>query len=468
MLVVIIVVLCRGRKGAIAELMAGDTSEAGINEKITEMTAQAGSKGGSPKPAASALIASHVVGMRVRLKIFMSLIQVMTALGSVFEIAFPPIFSGCMKWIGALQLDIFTALPLDCFMTSSFHSTLLMSTLIPLGVMLFLGLIGGALMYKADLKTSKGAYRFWLGNVLINLVFIILFFLYPSTSKKLFATFQCKDIGDGTLWLRSDLSIDCASPEHVGMTVYAVVMLFVYPFGAPALYAYLLFGRHGKELRRLQAIEIQHATLKEEAAANDEYARWDKASGKTNEPNPAKATAVEPQLEALEAETKLLKERLPGYIQTLSGSGYSLRVFYFEIIESLRKLSIVCVPVFFTAGGVTQLLFGLMICFLTFGSYTMLHPYALDEDNNFAILAQIIIFFSLVSSIALATASPTGAVARGLDIGLTLLFFTPILIELWVGVGCSTAGIKKKLSLSRFMKKPVPAKKGSPTGTMTV
>ena len=53
-----------------------------------------------------------------------------------------------------------------------------------------------------------------------------------------------KDIADGTRFLRSDLSINCASPAHVGMTAYAVVMLFVYPFGAPALYAYLLFGRH--------------------------------------------------------------------------------------------------------------------------------------------------------------------------------------------------------------------------------
>ena len=87
------------------------------------------------------------------------------------------------------------------------------------------------------------------------------------------------------------------------------------------------------------------------------------------------------------------------------------------------------------------------------------HPYSSEEDNNFAILAQIIIFFSLVSSIALATASPTGAVARGLDIGLTLLFFTPILIEVWVDTGCSTASIKEKLS--RFMKKLALTKKGN-------
>jgi len=48
-------------------------------------------------------------------------------------------------------------------------------------------------------------------------------------------------------------------------------------------------------------------------------------------------------------------------------SGYSLNVFYFEIAESLRKLSLVGLPVFFDAGDPSQLIFGLIICFITFG-----------------------------------------------------------------------------------------------------
>ena len=51
-----------------------------------------------------ARIGIKLVGARVRLKIFMSLIQVMSSLGTVFEIGFPPIFAGVMKWIGVLQV----------------------------------------------------------------------------------------------------------------------------------------------------------------------------------------------------------------------------------------------------------------------------------------------------------------------------------------------------------------------------
>lgn len=441
-LLVVIIMLCRGRNKAIAELMAGNMTEDGIEAKAEEMAAR-----GDGKRRFGAVMAYRLVGMRIRSKIIMSLIQVMSAIGGVFEIAFPPIFSGMMNWLGMLQLDLPTALPLACIGAADYHTSLLLSTLVPLGVMLLLALIGVCLMRKADLQTSKGASRMWLGNVLLNLVFIILFFLYPSTSKKIFAAFQCKDIGDGTRWLRSDLSINCTSPEHVAMQAYAVVMLFVYPFGAPLLYAFLMFWVYGKQLHRLQAIEYQRTAMAQEAAAKDEYVRWDKATGKPTELQPNEATAVAPQLEALEVEEKVLRERLPGYIQSLSGNGYSLRVFYFEIVESLRKLTIVCVPVFFEPGSVTQLLFGLMICFLTFGAYTMLHPYAADEDNFVAILAQIIIFFSLVSSVALATVSTSSTVAQGLDIGLTFIFCTPILAEVWIDSGCSFASIKEKLSL---------------------
>ena len=119
--------------------------------------------------------------------------------------------------------------------------------------------------------------------------------------------------------------------------------------------------------------------------------------------------------------------------------------FYFEIVESLRKLSIVCVLVFFTSGSIGQLLFGLMICFVTFGIYSNVHPYASDEDNLFAIMAQVLIFFSLVSSIALSTATPGGATATVVDITLTFLFCVPIVFEAWIDLGFSCEGLCARL-----------------------
>ena len=81
--------------------------------------------------------------------------------------------------------------------------------------------------------------------------------------------------------------------------------------------------------------------------------------------------------------------QLPDYVRKLI-MGYELRVYYFEIIESFRKLAIVCLPVFFRpAGSVSQLLFGLMVCFLTFGTHVMYNPYTGDDDDMLAQLCQV-------------------------------------------------------------------------------
>ena len=44
---------------------------------------------------------------------------------------------------------------------------------------------------------------------------------------------------------------------------------------------------------------------------------------------------------------------------------YELRCFWWEIFECIRKLSLVGLPVFFEPGSTGQLMFGLLICFLT-------------------------------------------------------------------------------------------------------
>ena len=120
---------------------------------------------------------------QVRAKIFLSLIQVLSQIGHIFGIAFPPIFAGVLKWAGVLQLDIFSAMPLNCMFDTNFHTMLLLRTLTPLTVMTILGVWGMRITCSPDTTTRKGASRVWLGNLLINLVFLILFVVYPSIAS---------------------------------------------------------------------------------------------------------------------------------------------------------------------------------------------------------------------------------------------------------------------------------------------
>ena len=98
----------------------------------------------------------------------------------------------------------------------------------------------------------------------------------------------------------------------------------------------------------------------------NEHAKADEAYNKSSEGDVGIQSALAPDMVAaqtrgLEEEQAALVGELPGYIKTLVGNGYAKRVFYFEIVECVRKLAIVCVPVFFEAGSATQLLFALII-----------------------------------------------------------------------------------------------------------
>ena len=109
--------------------------------------------------------------------------------------------------------------------------------------------------------------------------------------------------------------------------------------------------------------------------------------------------------------------------------GYELRTFYYELVECARKLAIVCLPVFFQpSGSVSQLIFGLLVCFATFGALQMLAPYASGADDWLARFAQVQIFFALLSSVALKYDASTISNATNMDVLLSALTLIPILL----------------------------------------
>ena len=70
------------------------------------------------------------------------------------------------------------------------------------------------------------------------------FLVLPSVSIKIFYNFACKDFDDNYgSYLKVDLSIDCNSAEHKLFSMYAILAIFVYPFGIPAMYMTLLYRK---------------------------------------------------------------------------------------------------------------------------------------------------------------------------------------------------------------------------------
>lgn len=120
--------------------------------------------------------------------------------------------------------------------------------------------------------------------------------MYPSCSQYVFAASQCVPLDDGTSWLRSDLSVDCDSPEHAAIWLSSFAFAFVYPIGIPSYFAYKLLWEYGEELEKLARIEMRaqaHATLRR-VKAKEEMLDDEKSHVKTpNKDSMAQTPAAE-------------------------------------------------------------------------------------------------------------------------------------------------------------------------------
>jgi len=246
----------------------------------------------------------------------------------------------------------------------------------------------------------------------------------------------------------------------------------VYPLGVPALYAFILFNRHGGQLQLLRSLELRQVALEADRSAAEELKAvrqknsmslldavqlaakggqanvsgakdlWEARRRSSERRSSAHSSGdmdddmrldqIADEITKLHAEEEKLRAQLPDYVQKLI-LGYELRAFYFEVVESVRKLAIVCLPVFFRpSGSVSQLIFGLMVCFITFGTHVAFHPYDHSEDNFLSQLCQVQIFFSLVSAIALKYDEGTLADASGMDTLLSIITMLPIFVTIYL------------------------------------
>ena len=286
-----------------------------------------------------------------------------------------------VRLLGVFTLDFLEILPLKCSIHLNHHHYLLIRTLIPL-VLLLLSLLyrkylRASAMHKrvdaakggedaATLSVSADADDSTADQTITNM-FILFYLLFPSNSSKIFATFGCETLDDPgqSTFLRVDFSVDCNTLFHTVMTVYAGVMVVIYPFGIPAMYAYLLFYKHGDALRLLRRLEIERMVQKEAADATVELSAARARVRVHASPAAAAAppaacggglpdtdaaakhpTEIVDKMERLQKEEDAQRARLPDYVQKLI-LGYELRTYYFELVECVRKLAIVCLPVLF-------------------------------------------------------------------------------------------------------------------------
>jgi len=182
------------------------------------------------------------------------------------------------------------------------------------------------------------------------------------------------------------------------------VMLLVHTVGTPLTYAYLFFYKFKPQLSQLQAQELSDYH-KEQMDGNSHLS--------DDEKEVLVPLGTTKRVDA--------KQLLPGYVRTLT-NGYEYRTYWFEIFESVRKVLLVGVPAAFPGrGGNFQLIWGLMVCFLTFGAYMMYQPFIREADDHLQQIAQAQIFITLTASISLRMTPPDETISSLISVTLFII-----------------------------------------------
>ena len=163
----------------------------------------------------------------------------------------------------------------------------------------------------------------------LPLVLRAFFLLYPIVTNVAFEAFDCIEFDEGA-WLRADVSIDCTDAVSVGgPRAMAFVGILLYPIGMLCFNAFILW-----RVRKSAAGDAPHTVLSSAAA--------------------------------------FLYE------------GYEPYLFWWELVEMLKRFLLVGLFLLVQAGSLTQLLLGGVACTLFMFAQVQARPFKSARDNSLA------------------------------------------------------------------------------------
>ena len=187
------------------------------------------------------------------------------------------------------------------------------------------------------------AYKFFkprnreIAEEIFSWFLFMTFIILPAVSTKVFNTFACRDFdGNYGSYLKADYSIDCNSTEHKFFSAYAIICIIVYPIGVPAMY-YWLLRRVSDQLDPGQKAMVAQLGIKGAMRR------------------------------AVEERTRLENDKGEKDLLALSFlySAYEPKYWFFEIVETLRKLILTGGLIYLGPGTRFQIILSMVICLVS-------------------------------------------------------------------------------------------------------
>ncbi|GMI30328.1 hypothetical protein TeGR_g14640 [Tetraparma gracilis] len=312
-------------------------------KKRKERLAAGDELGGTARQPPQTLKKHWIERARTKVKILTSFYQIVSQFESILNVRYPKAFEEFGRLVSKFaNLDALNLTKVGCLVQTNFYHKLVLSTMGPLCVSVVIGL--GALVMKKRAKDHTGTQVAVDGAV--SLFLGLTYLVFSSVSTTVFDTFNCKSFGDDErAYMMSDQSVDCGTPDHIWYQAYAGVMMLVYPVGIPTLYGALLWKAR-----------------------------------------------VQLQEEGREGNEKLYKI-------AFLWQDYEPELWWFEVFDCVRRLSLTGLLVFVFKGQASQIVVAMVLASLSVVAFVHWRPFVKDANDNLAIVSQIAIFFTLLSGL---------------------------------------------------------------------
>jgi hypothetical protein len=314
-----------------------------------------------------------------KVKIIIATFQILSVSLQSFQVSMPGSYTRFISGMDILMIDMINVIPVGCIKRLNYVDTLIIKTLFPpcfVGLLFVCFMIELTIRNRNLLKIHISDHRQLKAQLLVlirNLKFkymsaVLLFsYLYlPGLTVAIFQTFICQNIdpgsSNGDYYLTADYSLNCNSPTVKFARVWAGFMIVIYPIGITLLYFCLLYKKRYEIMHR-HDIESRNTII---SANSDQQSSI--------------------------VTIKFLYE------------SYKPQYWYFEIVETGRRLMLTGVLSVAGEGTSGQVVFGILLAVLYTKIYGYYQPYELQETSVVAELAQYQIFFSFFGTLVVQNA----------------------------------------------------------------
>lgn len=268
------------------------------------------------------------------------------------NVIYPDVYERFLSTLNLVNFNIGFILSASCIIDTNFYSRLLFVTLGPL-------LVAGILMATFAVARSRNRHSpagtQAAKHKHLSIALFIVFVVYSSVSFTVFQTFACETLDDEVTYLRADYSLTCSTSRHTAMMAYAGVMIFVYPVGVPAFFAWwLISNRH-------DLVNVDAAGTSGDAAQSLDH--------------------LQPMRDLW--------------------APYQPRRYYFEVVECGRRIALTGLAVFLLPGTAAQVAIEVVLAAVFIGVSEKLSPFVDPLDAWLYRCGTWVVFFTMYLSLLL-------------------------------------------------------------------